>query len=434
MPRPFQSQSEEGGDDDWIGDSSESEDDSTVQAPPVMLNVLCRLCCHLSLWTGSPTTCSYINQPHRMYLDADESWRSGLHHLRPIMNGDPLNLMDLSYELEPLIHDKYPSGAQSRFAVGQGREVGASRPRAQCQILDEQLGPPSPAGHTLWALARAAWYIAQHDDNRGLGINEPIGSDLLPKERPIDVAEPENTPIIHGFFSYVITDPEDVLAHQPLFEGAYHFPVRQMHHTLFLRTHTATTHFAVRVPVVRTLDHTRQLGPVDVIITKSNNPWIRPPLQRAIEAWKGAIYRPLPMITSNIIWAPWPEDHVLAEHHPQSITLLCEPNVNAEICGQIGNYAAAIRTGNHDLYPQQASVDGREFVRSSPVIWTVLRASHKPWTYGASHGQYAWCDQTIWTYAQGPPASLPAPRQPGATSPDHQLFNWLAQNTTFLEE
>ena len=49
----------------------------------------------ISFWSGSPVTCSFVNQPHRMFLDQDELWRSGLTHLRPVMNGDTLNLRDV---------------------------------------------------------------------------------------------------------------------------------------------------------------------------------------------------------------------------------------------------------------------------------------------------------------------------------------------------
>lgn len=56
----------------------------------------------------------------------------------------------------------------------------------------------------------------------------------------MDIADPDNAAIIHCFFSYIVTNPDDVLGDEPLFEGGYHFPVRSLHQTIFLRTHSAT--------------------------------------------------------------------------------------------------------------------------------------------------------------------------------------------------
>ena len=75
--RPVLSDSGSGDEDDWFGESS-SEDEPTVQVAPVVLNVLCRLCCHISLWSGNPVTCSFVNQPHRMFLNWEHGLRCGV--------------------------------------------------------------------------------------------------------------------------------------------------------------------------------------------------------------------------------------------------------------------------------------------------------------------------------------------------------------------
>ena len=58
-----------------------------------------------------------------------------------------------------------------------------------------------------------------------ISVHDAIGADLMPKERPADIPEVENMAIVHAYINYVVTEPSDVLAANPVFSAAFHMPV-----------------------------------------------------------------------------------------------------------------------------------------------------------------------------------------------------------------
>ena len=81
--------------------------------------------------------------------------------------------------------------------------------------------PPEKSSANNWGLSTDNGIAAskeaaltqggQLDPNRDINIHEPIGNNLLPKERPADIPDTDNVAICHCFFNFVATTPDEKL-------------------------------------------------------------------------------------------------------------------------------------------------------------------------------------------------------------------------------
>ena len=316
LPDEFREEEEEDW-DDWLYDENN---------PPIVYTQTpsdgegCRLCCSLLYWTGITTLCNYVLPPSPEYVGDEEAWRANEETLTPVKRGDPIQLKESGETPPRIICDLMSTPRELSMTLPRDeanpQPIGREALSRVCSAVERLVSPMSGAAAFIKAAILTPLLLVSPPAN----LQTVNGEHRLFPSEPTPVTR--TALVIHFYFRLAIFKTADVLGVQPLLSYVFHVPIVCAHHSNWLRTRSHLDIAAMRCPGAQYDGTWRTFRPYDIIVCKSNTPFVFPTPQLAMRFWKATTAQITPMIQTAL---PWSFVHGVRKQNPNECECGPEP-------------------------------------------------------------------------------------------------------------